>query len=50
LQPKSYEWNNYSEENCKELEKAYEGYNKDSKKANTLNVIKNTSKYYIDFD
>ncbi|CAD8122509.1 unnamed protein product [Paramecium sonneborni] len=50
LQPKSYEWNNYDEQNKDGLEKAYQKYCKNSQKANTLNVIRNTSKYYIDFD
>ncbi|CAK61741.1 unnamed protein product (macronuclear) [Paramecium tetraurelia] len=50
LQPKSYEWNNYDQENTDALEKAYEKYCKNSRKSNTLNVMRNTSKYYIDFD
>ncbi|CAD8121553.1 unnamed protein product [Paramecium sonneborni] len=50
LQPKSYEWNTYDQENTDTLEKAYQKYCQNSKKANTLNVIRNTSKYYIDFD
>ncbi|CAD8202008.1 unnamed protein product [Paramecium octaurelia] len=50
LQPKSYEWNNYDQENTDALEKAYEKYCKNSTKSNTLNVMRNTSKYYIDFD
>ncbi|CAD8104354.1 unnamed protein product [Paramecium primaurelia] len=50
LQPKSYEWNNYDKENTDALEKAYQKYCKNSQKSNTLNVMRNTSKYYIDFD
>ncbi|CAD8195908.1 unnamed protein product [Paramecium pentaurelia] len=50
LQPKSYEWNNYDQENTDALEKAYQKYCKNSTKQNTLKVIRNTSKYYIDFD